>query len=54
VELAESDCPDMAQVTLRNLYWALENLGKVNIVDVGERINNSARIALERMLEIKG
>ncbi len=53
VELSCSPCPDMAQVNLRNLYWALKNIGKVNVIEVDERIKASARVALERMLAIK-
>jgi len=53
VELSVSECPDMARVNLRNLYWVLQNLGEVNVIKVDDRIKKSARHALDRMLAIK-
>ena len=53
VELSDSECPDMARVNLRNLYWVLKNLGQVNVIQVEDQIKKSARHALDRMLAIK-
>lgn len=50
--LSDSTCPDMERVTLRSLYWSLLNLGNVNLVSVDESVARSARLALERMLNI--
>lgn len=51
--LARSLCPNMYKINLHNLCWTLENLGKINIVSVPKNIKNDARIALDRMLQIK-
>jgi len=52
IALSDSSCPDMSLVNLRNLFWVLSNLGKVNIVEVDEKIKKNARLALERMLSL--
>jgi quinolinate synthase len=53
LELSVSECPDMARVNLRNLYWVLKNLGEVNVIRVDDQIKKSAKHALDRMLAIK-
>ncbi|MBN1900990.1 quinolinate synthase NadA [Candidatus Sumerlaeota bacterium] len=53
VELSHSECPDMARVTLRNLHFVMKYLGDFNVVEVEEPIASHARLALERMLEVK-
>lgn len=50
--LARSLCPNMYKINLQNLCWSVENLGKVNQVKVDKAIAESAKKALERMLEI--
>jgi quinolinate synthase len=52
LELSDSLCPDMSMIDPKNLLWALENLGKVNIVTVADGIKEDARKALERMLDL--
>jgi quinolinate synthase len=52
IALSDSSCPDMSFVNLRNLFWVLSNLGKVNIVEVDEKVKKNARLALERMLSL--
>lgn len=51
-ELSRSLCPNMFKINLPKLYWALKNLGKVNVVTVSEEIKQDALIALQKMLEI--
>ncbi len=51
--LAMSLCPNMYKINLYNLLWTLDNLGKINIVQVSEKIKQDALLALDRMLQIK-
>lgn len=51
--LARSLCPNMYKINLYNLCWTLDNLGKINIVQVPESIKQDALLALDRMLQIK-
>lgn len=51
--LARSMCPNMYKINQYNLLWTLDNLGKINIVQVPEPIKNDALLALNRMLQIK-
>jgi len=58
VELAYSLCPNMYRVNLHNLLWTLDQLAAgpeqwVNRVTVGEPARAEARLALDRMLEIR-
>ncbi len=50
--LSDSMCPNMAKITLDNLLWTLENIGRVNIVTVEDDIKKDAGLALDRMLEL--
>lgn len=52
VPLARSLCPNMFKVSLADLCFTLDNLGKVNEVFVPDDILRDARVALERMLQI--
>lgn len=52
VPLHASLCRDMSRITLENLLWTLENIGKVNIVSVPEEIKTDAAKALDRMLAL--
>ena len=49
-ELHYSLCPNMFKINLKNLLWTLENIGKVNVINVPENIKVDARAALDRML----
>jgi len=51
--LARSMCPNMYKINLYNLCWTLDNLGKINIVQVPENVKKDALLALDRMLQIK-
>jgi quinolinate synthase len=51
--LARSMCPNMYKINLYNLYWTLDNLGKINIVKVPESVKKDALTALDQMLQIK-
>ena len=51
--LARSLCPNMYKINMYNLLWTLDNLGKINIVQVPENVKKDARLALDRMLQIK-
>jgi len=53
LELKRSLCPNMFRISLNHVLWTLDNIGRVNLVHVPEDIKEDARIALERMLEIK-
>jgi len=53
VPLARSLCPNMYKINLYNLCWTLDNLGKINMVQVPESIKQEALLALDRMLQIK-
>lgn len=50
--LARSLCPNMYKINLNNLCWTLENLGRINLVTVPDKIAKPAKQALDRMLEI--
>lgn len=50
MELHRSLCPNMFRISLQNLLWTLENLGKVNLVTVPDGIKANALLALDRML----
>ncbi|MBW1996989.1 MAG: quinolinate synthase NadA [Deltaproteobacteria bacterium] len=52
VELHKSLCPNMFKIDLDKLLWTLENLGKVNVVQVPADIKRDAKAALERMLDL--
>lgn len=52
LDLHYSLCPNMFKINLKNLLWALENIGKVNVVTVPEAIKADARLALDRMLAL--
>lgn len=51
VPLARSLCPNMFKISLNDLLWTLEEIGKVNEIFVEEDITIQARIALQKMLE---
>jgi quinolinate synthase len=51
--LARSLCPNMYKINRHNLLWTLDNLGKINIVQVPESTKQDALLALDRMLQIK-
>lgn len=53
IPLARSLCPNMYKINLQNLCWTLDNLGKINLVQVPESIKQDALLALDRMLQIK-
>ncbi|MFC1890947.1 quinolinate synthase NadA [Thermodesulfobacteriota bacterium] len=50
--LQESLCPNMYKIDPENLLWALENIGKVNVVKVSEKVKKDAVKALDRMLSL--
>ena len=52
LDLHYSLCPNMFKINLKNLLWALENIGRANIVTVPEEIKTDARMALDRMLSL--
>ena len=54
VPLARSLCPNMWKISLNDLLYTLDNLGRVNKVEVNEEIKINARKALKKMLEITG
>jgi quinolinate synthase len=50
-------CTTMYRISPQHLAWALENLieGRVvNRIQIEDKVKHWARVALERMLEIKG
>lgn len=51
-ELAYSLCPNMYKINLQNLLWTLDEIGKVNIVQVDKNLKQEAKIALNRMLSL--
>lgn len=51
-ELHYSLCPNMFKINLKNLLWTLENVGKVNVIEVPEDIKVDSRAALDRMLDL--
>ncbi len=52
IPLKKSLCPNMFKINLENLLHTLENIGKVNIVNVENRIKKDAGLALGRMLTL--
>ena len=52
IPLKNSLCPNMFKINLENLLYTLENIGKVNIIDVEDRIKKDAKLALDRMLTL--
>ncbi|MDX2441051.1 MAG: quinolinate synthase NadA [Desulfobacterales bacterium] len=52
IPLKKSLCPNMFRINLENLLFTLKNIGKVNIVDVENRIKKDAKLALDRMLKL--
>jgi len=50
--LARSLCPNMFKISPADLAWTLDRLGGVNEVFVDDKIANSAKTALKRMLSI--
>ena len=52
LDLHYSLCPNMFKISPKNLLWALENIGKVNVITVPEEIRKDARLALDRMLAL--
>ncbi len=50
--LKESLCPNMFKINLKNLLNTLENIGKINVIDIEPKIKNSAKSALDRMLNL--
>ena len=52
LDLHYSLCPNMFKINPKNLLWALENIGRANIVTVPEEIKTDARMALDRMLSL--
>ena len=53
VPLARSLCPNMFKTSLSDLCYTLENLPDVHEIIVPEFIARDARLALERMLELR-
>lgn len=51
--LARSMCPNMYKINLHNLCWTLDNLGKINVIQVPQNIKTDALFALNQMLQIK-
>jgi quinolinate synthase len=51
--LQHSLCPNMFKINLKNLLWALDHVGQVNVVKVPEEIKADARMALDRMLALE-
>ncbi len=52
IPLARSICPNMWKVSLNDLLFTLDNIGKVNVIKLKENIREYAKIALRKMLEI--
>jgi quinolinate synthase len=52
LDLHYSLCPNMFKINLKNLLWALENIGVVNVVTVPDAVKTDARLALDRMLNL--
>jgi quinolinate synthase len=52
LDLHYSLCPNMLRINLKNLLWALEDVGAFNVVTVPEEIKKDARVALDRMLAL--
>lgn len=52
VDIHNSSCVDMRKIDLKKLLVTLENIGKVNVMNVDDAIREDARKALERMLDL--
>jgi quinolinate synthase len=52
MDLHYSLCPNMFKINPKNLLWALENIGEVNVVTVSEAEKIDALAALDRMLAL--
>jgi quinolinate synthase len=52
LDLQFSLCPNMFRISLENLLWSLENIGRVNVITVPDTIKKEARLALDRMLAL--
>jgi len=52
IDLQNSLCPNMFKINLGNLLWTLNNLGRVNVVTVPEKVKAEAKLALDRMLSL--
>jgi len=52
LDLHYSLCPNMFKINLENLLWTLENIGKINVINMSHEVKTEARIALERMLAL--
>lgn len=52
LDLHYSLCPNMFRINLVNLLQTLENIGRMNAVEVPEEIRAGARLALDRMLAL--
>ncbi len=52
LNLHHSLCPNMFKINPKNLLWALENIGKINVIAVPEETKADARMALDRMLAL--
>ncbi len=50
--IAPSMCPNMHKVSLEDILWTLDELGKVNVVTVDPTTSHDARVALRRMLDV--
>jgi quinolinate synthase len=51
-ELSRSTCPNMHRINLKNVVWTLENIGRVNVVEIPEKTGSDALLALKRMLDL--
>jgi quinolinate synthase len=54
LDLHYSLCPNMFKINPKNLLWALENIGKANVITMPEDIKADAKMALNRMLALTG
>jgi quinolinate synthase len=52
LDLQYSLCPNMFKINLKNLLWALQNIGQANIITIPQDIKTDARMALNRMLTL--
>ena len=53
LDLAYSLCPNMFKITLDKLLATLDHLGERHVVMVSEEVRENARVALNRMLDLK-
>ncbi len=52
VPLAKSPCPNMWKINPNNVLYVLENLGKVNVVELSDSVVSGARKALQQMMAL--